>query len=240
MVRKFGAAVIVGCIDEDKEQAQAITRQRKVQIAERSYNILTQNYDINPEDIIFDGLVFPIGTGDENYIKAGVETIEGIRLIKESMPKAKTILGISNVSFGLPQSGREVLNSVFLYHCVQAGLDMAIVNPQMLQRYASIPKEEKDLADNLIWWLGDDPIGQFANHFRDKKVEVRTEEERKGMPLDDRLSMAVIEGTKDGLIADLDEALKDRGPLEIINGPLMDGMDAVSYTHLTLLTKRIV
>ncbi|MCH2525118.1 MAG: methionine synthase [Dehalococcoidia bacterium] len=227
LVRKFGAAVIVGCIDEDKEQAQAITRQRKVQIAERSYNILTQNYDINPEDIIFDGLVFPIGTGDENYIKAGVETIEGIRLIKESMPKAKTILGISNVSFGLPQSGREVLNSVFLYHCVQAGLDMAIVNPQMLQRYASIPKEEKDLAENLIWWLGDDPIGQFANHFRDKKVEVRTEEERKGMPLDDRLSMAVIEGTKDGLIADLDEALKDRGPLEIINGPLMDGMDEV-------------
>ena len=171
--------------------------------------------------------MFPIGTGDENYIGAGVETIEGIKLIKQSMPKVKTILGVSNVSFGLPQSGREVLNSVFLYHCVQAGLDMAIVNPQMLQRYASIPQEEKDLAENLIWWIGDDPIGKFADHFRDKKVEVRTEEERKAMPLDDRLSMAVIEGTKDGLIEDLEEALQSRGPLEIINGPLMNGMDEV-------------
>jgi 5-methyltetrahydrofolate--homocysteine methyltransferase len=227
LAKQFGAALIVGCIDEDKNQAQAITRDRKLEVAERSYGILTGKYDVKPEDIIFDALVFPIGTGDKNYIGSGVETIEGIRLIKERMPSCKTVLGISNVSFGLPTSGREVLNSVFLYHCIQAGLDMAIVNPQVLQRYASIPQEEKDLSEDLIWWRGEDPIGKFANHFRGKKVIQKSSAERKSMPLDKRLSQCVIDGTKEGLFEDLEEALTDRTPLEIINGPLMQGMDEV-------------
>src|SRR6185437_7089512 len=131
------------CIDEDKEQAQAITRERKLQVAQRSYELLTQQYGIRPDDIIFDPLVFPCATGDQNYNGSAVETIEGIRLIKEHLPRAKTILGISNVSFGLPDAGREVLNSVFLYHCTKAGLDLAIVNAEKLERYASIPEEER-------------------------------------------------------------------------------------------------
>ena len=126
LARRFGAALVVGCIDEDKDQAQAITRQRKLDVAKRSFQILTEKYGVPAEDIVFDPLVFPAGTGDKNYIGSGAETIEGVRLIKEALPNTKTILGISNVSFGLPTSGREVLNSVFLYHCVQAGLDMAI------------------------------------------------------------------------------------------------------------------
>ncbi len=226
LARRYGAALVVGCIDEDKEQAQAITRQRKLEIALRSAQILTEKYQVRIEDIYFDPLVFPTGTGDQNYAGSGVETIEGVRLIKEALPKAKTILGISNVSFGLPPAGREVLNSVFLYHCVQAGLDMAIVNSELLQRYTSIPEEERRLSEDLIWNRGDDPIAAFAAHFRDKAPKA-SEEERRSLPLDERLSLAVIDGTKEGLAEDLDEALLESAPLDIINGPLMAGMAEV-------------
>ncbi|HEY7546251.1 MAG TPA: homocysteine S-methyltransferase family protein, partial [Blastocatellia bacterium] len=155
LARRYGAALVVGCIDEDKEQAQAITRQRKLEIARRSFKLLTEDYGIRAEDIIFDPLVFPCATGDQNYVGSAVETIEGVRLIKEEFPYSKTILGISNVSFGLPDAGREVLNSVFLYHCTKAGLDFAIVNSEKLERYASIPEEERHLAEDLLWNRGD-------------------------------------------------------------------------------------
>jgi 5-methyltetrahydrofolate--homocysteine methyltransferase len=226
LARRFGASLIAMCIDEDKQQAQAITRERKFAIAQRTYKLLTEKYGIEPEDIIFDPLVFPVGTGDRNYIGAGVETIEGIRLIKQAMPRVKTSLGISNVSFGLPDAGREVLNSVMLYHCVQAGLDMAIVNSEKLERYPSIPEEERRLAEDLIWWRGDDPIAAFAAHFRARKGRA-VAEDRKNLPLMERLPRYILEGSKDGLIEDLDEALQSMGALEIINGPLMKGMDEV-------------
>ncbi|MGH7933115.1 MAG: vitamin B12 dependent-methionine synthase activation domain-containing protein, partial [Candidatus Binataceae bacterium] len=224
--KRFGAALVVGCIDEDKQQAQAITRDRKLHIAERSCQLLTEKYGVAPEDIIFDLLVFPVGTGDRNYIGSAVETIEGIRMVKAALPRCKTILGVSNVSFGLPDAGREVLNSVMLYHCVQAGLDLAIVNSEKLQRYPSIPEEERRLAEDLIWWRGDDPIAAFAAHFRERK-STKTNEQRKSLPLDERLALYILEGSRDGLITDLDKALAMRGPLEIINGPLMKGMDEV-------------
>jgi len=226
LARKYGAALVVGCIDEDKQQAQAITRERKLAIARRSYDLLTRKYGVPPEDVFFDALVFPVGTGDKNYIGSGVETIEGIRLIKQALPEAKTILGVSNVSFGLPTAGREVLNSVFLYHCVQAGLDMAIVNSEKLERYPSIPEEERRLAEDLIWWRGDDPIAAFSAHFR-AKAPKKTVEQRKELPLDERLALYILEGSKDGLFADLDEKLATHRPLDIINGPLMAGMDEV-------------
>jgi 5-methyltetrahydrofolate--homocysteine methyltransferase len=226
LARRYGAALVVGCIDEDKQQAQAITRERKLAIARRSHDLLTEKYGVAAEDIFFDALVFPVGTGDRNYIGSGVETIEGIRLIKQELPETKTILGVSNVSFGLPQAGREVLNSVFLYHCVQAGLDMAIVNSEKLERYPSIPEEERRLAEDLIWWRGDDPIAAFSAHFRDKPPK-KTVEQRRELPLDERLALYIVEGSKDGLYGDLDEKLKTHRPLEIINGPLMAGMDEV-------------
>ena len=226
LARRYGAALVVGCIDEDKEQAQAVTRERKLEIASRSASILHEKYGVRLEDIIFDPLVFPCGTGDQNYVGSAAETIEGVRLIKEALPQTKTILGISNVSFGLPAAGREVLNSVFLYHCVQAGLDMAIVNAELMQRYSSIPEEEKQLAEDLIWYRGDDPVAAFAAHFRDKAPK-STAQDRLQLPLDERLALAIIEGTKEGLADDLDEALTGRVPLEIINGPLMAGMTEV-------------
>jgi 5-methyltetrahydrofolate--homocysteine methyltransferase len=226
LARAYGAALVVGCIDEDKQQAQAVTRERKLAIAQRSLELLTGKYGMTAEDLYFDALVFPVGTGDKNYIGSGVETIEGIRLIKHALPQCKTILGVSNVSFGLPAAGREVLNAVFLYHCVQAGLDMAIVNSEKLERYASIPEEERRLAEDLIWWRGDDPIAAFAAHFRAKTPKAAVIE-RSDLTLDERLGRYILEGTKEGLYADLDEALRERPPLAIINGPLMAGMDEV-------------
>ena len=206
----IGAALVVGCIDEDKQQAQAVTRERKLQIAQRSFKLLTEKYGIEPEDIIFDPLVFPVGTGDKNYIGSGVETIEGIRLIKAALPRCKTILGISNVSFGLPEAGREVLNSVMLYHCVQAGLDLAIVNSEKLERYPSIPEEERRLAEDLIWWRGDDPIAAFAAYFRERKSKPtrRAAQARCRSTNASRSTSSRVR--KDGLTDDLDEALEDR------------------------------
>lgn len=225
LARRYGAALVVGCIDEDKDQAQAITRQRKLEIARRSHKLLTEDYGIRAEDIIFDPLVFPCATGDQNYVGSAVETIEGVRLIKQEFPHSKTILGISNVSFGLPDAGREVLNSVFLYHCTKAGLDFAIVNSEKLERYASIPEQERHLAEDLLWNRGDDPIAAFAAHFR--SATSRNKKRASDLPLDERLAACIIEGTKEGLIEDLETKLKEAAPLEIINGPLMKGMDEV-------------
>jgi 5-methyltetrahydrofolate--homocysteine methyltransferase len=259
MAHDFGAAVVVGCIDEDKLQAQAFTRERKLAVAQRSYKLLTEKYGLGPEDVIFDPLVFPCATGDENYIGGAVETVEGIRLIKQALPDVRTILGISNVSFGLPAGAREVVNSVFLYYCTKAGLDLAIVNTEKLERFASIPQHERDLAENLLFshppkdvpldhsqaeLLSNVPadwreqrkeqraavnqyhIAAIAEYFRTAK---KKEKKRAAdLPLDERLANYIIEGTRDGLIADLErKRAEGASPLEIINGPLMAGMAEV-------------
>src|SRR5690348_14961991 len=158
----YGAALVVGCIDEDPLQAQAFTRERKLAVAERSVHLLTTKYGIPPEDIVIDPLVFPCATGDENYIGGAVETIESIRLIKEKIPHVKTILGISNISFGLPAAAREVVNSVFLYYCTKAGLDLAIVNAEKLERFASIAEQERRLAEALLF--STPPVNVPADH----------------------------------------------------------------------------
>jgi 5-methyltetrahydrofolate--homocysteine methyltransferase len=259
MAHDFGAAVVVGCIDEDKLQAQAFTRERKLAVAQRSYKLLTEKYGLGPEDIIFDPLVFPCATGDENYIGGAVETVEGIRLIRQALPDVRTILGISNVSFGLPAGAREVVNSVFLYYCTKAGLDLAIVNTEKLERFASIPQHERDLAENLLFshppkdvpadhsqsellrnvpadWREQEKeqraavnqyhIAAIAEYFRTaKKKEKKLAAD---LPLDERLANYIIEGTRDGLIADLErKRAEGASPLEIINGPLMAGMAEV-------------
>jgi 5-methyltetrahydrofolate--homocysteine methyltransferase len=255
----YGAAVVVGCIDEDPKQAQAFTRERKLAIAQRSYELLTKKYGLAPEDIVFDPLVFPCATGDENYIGGAVETMEGIRLIKQALPNTRTILGISNVSFGLPAGAREVVNSVFLYYCTKAGLDLAIVNTEKLERFASIPEHERRLAEDLLFqhapkevpagytqaellrnlpsdWrqqskeqkaaVNQFHIAAIAEHFRTaaKKEKIKREDQ----PLDQRLANYIIEGTRDGLVGDLErKRAEGTAPLDIINGPLMEGMAEV-------------
>ncbi|HRY30616.1 MAG TPA: homocysteine S-methyltransferase family protein, partial [Elusimicrobiota bacterium] len=229
LLKKYGAAVVVGCIDEDKQQGMAVKRERKLAVAERSHRLLTEKYGLVPEDLVFDPLVFPAATGDKNYIGSARETMEGVRLIKQRFGGAKTILGISNVSFGLPEAGREVLNSVFLHHCVQAGLDMAIVNAEKLARYPSIPENEKQLAEKLLFASVADydaVVAEFTAHFR-AKVAVKKEVILGGTP-DERLVRNVLEGSKEGLVEDLEALLQGgRNPLEIVNGPLMKGMGEV-------------
>ncbi|KMY53058.1 methionine synthase [Bacillus sp. FJAT-27231] len=223
LVKKYGAAVVVGTIDET---GMAVTRERKLEVAERSYDLLVNKWGLPPEDIIFDPLVFPVGTGDEQYIGSAEETVEGIRLIKEKMPRSLTVLGVSNVSFGLPPVGREVLNAVYLYHCTQAGLDYAIVNTEKLERFASIPKEEITMAEKLLFETNDETLAVFTDFYRDKKKEKKEEDIPK--TVEGRLSYYVVEGTKEGLIPDLEQALTMFDtPLDIINGPLMEGMAEV-------------
>ncbi len=225
LARRYGAALVVGTIDDDPVQGMGVSRDRKLAIAERSYQLLTGKYGVRAEDIYWDPLVFPCGTGDVQYVGSAVETVEGIRLIKARFPSTKTVLGISNVSFGLPNAGREVLNSVFLYHCVQAGLDLAIVNSEKLERYASIPEEERKLSEDLLYNRGSDPVAAFAAHFRSKTATPKVQGPK--LPLMERLPRYIIDGSKDGLAQDLTEALQTMRPLEIINGPLMRGMDEV-------------
>lgn len=225
LLKKYGGAVVVGCIDEDPVQGMGVTRDRKLAIAARSYDLLVNKYGLAPRDLIFDALVFPVGTGDANYQGSAPETVEGIRLVKQHFPDVKTILGISNVSFGLPAAGREVLNSVFLYHCVKAGLDFAIVNAEKLERYPSIPEEERSLAEDLIFWRGEDPVAAFSAYFRERKTTGKLVGNE--LSLDERLARYIVEGAKDGLINDLDLKLKESKPLDVINGPLMKGMDEV-------------
>jgi 5-methyltetrahydrofolate--homocysteine methyltransferase len=223
---RFGAALVVGCIDEDPVQGMGVSRQRKLEIARRSHGLLTERYGVRPEDIVFDPLVFPCATGVEAYVGSAVETIEGVRLIKHAFPKCRTVLGISNVSFGLPDAGREVLNAVFLYHCVKAGLDMAIVNSEKVERYASIPEEERRLAEDLLWNRGEKPVDAFAAHFRGRKAKA-ARSDRAALPIDERIARCIVEGTKEGLLDDLKTKLADTKPLDVINGPLMKGMDEV-------------
>jgi 5-methyltetrahydrofolate--homocysteine methyltransferase len=259
LARTYGAALVVGCIDEDPAQAQAFTRERKLEIAERSYKLLTEKYGIPAENIIFDPLVFPCATGDENYIGGAVETIEGIRAIKKKIPFVRTVLGISNVSFGLPAGAREVVNSVFLYHCTKAGLDLAIVNAERLERYGSLPEKERKLAEDLLFNTppenvpAEHPNAELLRNLptdwrqqsREQKAAVnqfhiaaitehsrgagtRKKERAADLPLDQRLANYIIEGTKDGLIPDLELKLKEGvAPLDVVNGPLMAGMSEV-------------
>ncbi|XJZ26741.1 methionine synthase [Bacillota bacterium Lsc_1132] len=223
LIHQYGAAVVVGTIDE---KGMGVTAERKLEIAQRSYDLLVHKYRVKPQDLIFDPLVFPVGTGDEQYIGSAKATIEGIRLIKEKFPECQTILGVSNVSFGLPPVGREILNSVFLYHCTQAGLDYAIVNTEKLERFASISKEEVAMAEELLFKTDDETLATFTAFYRDKKKESRAT--KPSMSLEERLAYYVVEGTKEGLLPDLDLALESYpAPLDIINGPLMDGMKEV-------------
>ena len=255
LLRRYGAAVIFGTIDEDAEQAQAFTRERKVEIARRGYRLLTEKHGVPEEDIVFDPLVFPAASGDESYIGGAVETIAGLRLIKNAFPACTTVLGISNVSFGLPVRAREIVNSVFLYLCTKAGLDLAIVNSERLERYAAIPDAERRMVEGLLTnsppgagevddptladapgdWREQDPtqraaihhfhVTRVTEHFRGAKRETIVRPEQ---PLDERLAGYIIDGSRTGLIDDLDLKRSDgAAPLDIVNGPLMAGMAEV-------------
>ncbi|MEU6173531.1 methionine synthase [Streptantibioticus parmotrematis] len=227
---EHGAALIALTIDEE---GQARTPEHKVAVAERLIADLTGNWGVHESDIIVDCLTFTIATGQEESRKDAVATIEAIRELKRRHPDVQTTLGLSNVSFGLNPPARMVLNSVFLNECVEAGLDSAIVHAAKILPVARIPEEQREVALDLIHDRrreGYDPLQRFLELFEGvdtKSVKAGRAEELAALPLDERLQRRIIDGERNGLEADLDEALAGRPALEIVNDTLLEGMKVV-------------
>jgi 5-methyltetrahydrofolate--homocysteine methyltransferase len=236
MAKRYGAAVIALTIDED---GMALTAEKKTAIAKRIYELATKKYGIRPVDIIFDALTLPISTGQDEYRNAGVETLNAIKQIKKELPDVKTILGVSNISFGLDAYSRRVLNSVFMKEAVDYGLDMAIVNYTKIYPLYKIPQEEVDLARKLIYHdtSNGDPLQKYMQHFAGTKgkAQASTAAHIETLSVDDKLKYAIINGEKsvgDGaqkqsLEQLLEDALRQYSPLELINTVLLDGMRTV-------------
>lgn len=223
IIKKYGAAVVVGLIDEE---GMAVSLEKKLAVARRSYKLLTEKYGIDERDIIFDTLVFPVATGDQKYIGSATATIEAIREIKKEIPKVKTILGVSNISFGLPLAGREVLNSYYMQKAYEAGLDFGIINTEKLIPIKDISDKEKELSENLLFNTNDDTVAEFVAFYREKKGVQKTVDVS-SLTTEERVAKLVVEGSKKDLHQLLDVLLEKYKPLDIINGPLMDGMDEV-------------
>ena len=236
MAKRYGAAVIALTIDED---GMALTAEKKTAIAKRIYELATTKYGIRPVDIIFDALTLPISTGQEEYRSAGMETLNAIKRIKQELPDVKTILGVSNISFGLDAYPRRVLNSVFMHEAVDYGLDMAIVNYTKIYPLYKIPHEEVELARKLIYQdrSDGDPLQKYMQHFAATKGKIQgaTTAHVETLSVDDKLKFAIINGEKavgEGahkktLEELLEDALHEYTPLELINTVLLDGMRTV-------------
>ncbi len=226
MCKKYGAAVIALTIDE---QGMAKTARRKLEIARRIHKLATEKYGIKEQDLIFDTLTFTLGSGDEEFRKAGIETIEAIKLIKKEFPSVHTSLGVSNISFGLAAHSRHVLNSVFLHYAIEYGLDMAIVHASKILPLYKISEEEREICRKLIFderTQDYDPLQALLAYYSDKKGEAKKETKVAGT-VEERLKNRIIDGNKINVQLDLDEALKKYPALDIINNILLDGMKVV-------------
>ena len=235
LCRKYGAAVIALTIDE---KGMAKTAAAKLDVAKRIYALAVGKFGMKPHDLIFDSLTFTLGSGDEEFRRAGIETIDAIRLIKKEFPQVHTILGVSNISFGINPAARAALNSVFLHYAVEAGLDMAIVHASKILPLFKIDDQARELCRRLIFderkieGTGDsrkvtfDPLTALMEYYSGaKKTTVRKTDATEKVEV--RLKNRIVDGNKVGLQADLDEGLKSYKPLDIINTILLDGMKVV-------------
>jgi 5-methyltetrahydrofolate--homocysteine methyltransferase len=228
LARDYGAAVICLLIDE---RGQARDVEWKMQIAHRLHKIATERYGLSASDLIFDPLTFPLTTGDADLRRDGIESIEGIRRIKQEIPGALTVMGLSNVSFGINPAARQVLNSVFLDECVKAGLDAAIVHASKILPLARIKPEHVTLCRDIIFDKTTDdynPLQLLLTAFEGVKSTKQEKPDRSGWPVRQRLRQRIIDGDREGLTAELDEALGEGlKALEIVNDVLLDGMREV-------------
>ncbi|WP_211658570.1 methionine synthase [Phytoactinopolyspora halophila] len=230
IVSEHGASVVALCIDED---GQARTAEWKMRVARRLIEDLTTNWGMAVEDIIVDTLTFPISTGQEEVRRDAIETIEAIRQLTTEYPGVQTTLGVSNVSFGLNAAARQVLNSVFLHECVQAGLSTAIVHASKILPMARIPDEQREVALDLVYDRRTedyDPLQKFMALFEGASSSSNRQsraEELAALPLGERLERRIVDGERNGLEEDLDEAMKERKPLDIVNDTLLAGMKTV-------------
>jgi 5-methyltetrahydrofolate--homocysteine methyltransferase len=236
MAKRYGAAVIALTIDED---GMALNSDKKVAIAHRIFDLATKKYGLRATDLIFDALTLPISTGQQEYRTAGIETLKAIERIKKELPEVKTILGVSNISFGLDVYPRRVLNSVFMHEAVDCGLDMAIVNYTKIYPLYKIPQEEVELARKLIYRdeSAGDPLQSYMQHFAGTKgkAQATTTVHVETLSVEDKLKFAIINGEKSvgedsqkrSLEQLLEDALQQYTPLELINTVLLDGMKTV-------------
>ncbi|MFC9994840.1 methionine synthase [Nocardia sp. NPDC127526] len=230
LVAEHGAAVVALTIDEE---GQARTAEKKVEIAERLIADITGNYGLDESDIIIDTLTFTLGTGQEESRRDGIETIEAIRELKRRHPNVQTTLGLSNISFGLNAAARQVLNSVFMHECVEAGLDSAIVHASKILPMSRIPEEQRDTALDLVYDRRAedyDPLQKLMSLFEGVSAassKASRAEELAALPLFERLERRIVDGDRNGLGEDLDEAMKEVPPLRIINETLLSGMKTV-------------
>ncbi len=233
LIRRYGAAAIVMAFDED---GQADTQQRKVDICTRSYEILTQEVGFPPEDIIFDPNIFAVATGIEEHNNYGVDFIEATRIIKQTLPYAKVSGGVSNVSFSFRGNNpvREAIHAVFLYHAIQAGMDMGIVNAGQLAIYDDIPKELRDRVEDVVLNRSPDATDallEIAEKYRGESIgggSSGPDTQWRELPVAERLSYALVKGITSHIEEDTEEARQMFAePIEVIEGPLMDGMNEV-------------
>jgi 5-methyltetrahydrofolate--homocysteine methyltransferase len=233
LAKDHNAAVIVLTIDEN---GMAKTREKKLEVAKRIYDIAVNDHGLKPEDLVYDTLTFTLATGDEEFANSAIETIEGIRLIKQELPGVMASLGVSNLSFGFAPQARPPLNSVMLYHCIQAGLDMAIVNPAHITAYADIPAEEKELCEDLIFNRRKDALQRYIEHY--EKVAPTTEstlaDPTAGMTPEQRLHWKIVHRHKEGVEADIDEVInrgdfptKHETAVHTLNNVLLPAMKEV-------------
>ena len=213
LAKEYGAAVVCTCIDTE---GQARTADWKVRAATAIHDIATQRYGLRPQDLMFDALALPLSTGMEESRRDGIETLEGIRRIKAELPGVFTILGLSNVSFGLNPAARQVLNSVFLHECVQAGLDAAIVHASKILPLSKVDERAREICLDLIYDRrreGYDPLSELLAIFEGVSASsASAKEDRSGWPVERRLEHRIIDGDRNGIEADLDLAMARAPP----------------------------
>ena len=228
LARTYGAALVALTIDEGEGMAK--TAARKVAVAQRLHDIAVHRHGLPPEALLFDALTFTIGSGDEASRRAGVETLEGIAGIKAAMPGVRTILGLSNISFGLKPYPRQVLNSVYLDEAIKRGLDAAILNAAKIIPLAKLDEKDVEITLDLIYDRrreGYDPLFAFMARFEGASAQAATAVDDSGKPIEERLKQRIIDGKRPGIDVALDEALLKYKPLDIINNILLDGMKVV-------------
>jgi len=233
LAKQHNAAVIVLTIDEN---GMAKTREKKLEVAKRIYDIAVNDHGLKPEDLVYDALTFTLATGDEEFVNSAIETIEGIRLIKQELPGVMASLGVSNLSFGFAPHARPPLNSVMLYHCVQAGMDMAIINPAHVTAYADIPAEEKEICEDLLFNRRKDALQRYIEHYENITTtsEATLANPTEGMTPEQRLHWKIVHRKKDGVEADIDEVInrgdfstKHETAVHTLNNVLLPAMKEV-------------
>ena len=225
LVKRYGAAVVCMTIDE---KGMAQTAERKAEIARRTVGI-AKEYGLEPDQLVFDALTFTLATGGAEYRHSALETLEGIRRIKSENPGVFTTLGVSNVSFGLAKPAREVVNSVFLFHAVQAGLDLAIVNPKDIRPYPQLAPAERELAEDLILDRREDALARLVDHFEGKgqAPSAAPEDLFAGKSAEERIHLQILHRRPEGIEALIDDALSRHAPVEVLNDVLLPAMKDV-------------